>query len=204
MTDIFLVRHGESTWNAVRRWQGQLDPPLTERGVAQARHAASTLAGLASFELVVTSQLTRARRTGELLAETALLELGGTVVDLNERAAGPWEGLTRDEIEARYPGYLATGRRPDGYEVDLAIVERASRALRALAESLAGRTALVVSHGGVIGALEQAAPGGEPTSRRLDNLEGRWFRVEPQGVLAVGDRVRLIGHHGVDTGDVDR
>jgi probable phosphoglycerate mutase len=204
VTEIFVVRHGESTWNAARRWQGQLDPPLSERGVEQARLASLALAEVASFDLVVTSQLKRARRTGELLADTAGLELGGAVPDLNERAAGEWEGLTRGEIETRYPGFLTTGRRPDGYENDVAIVERASRALRAVAASLVGRTAVVVSHGGVINALERAALGGESTSERLDNLEGRWFRVEPHAVSVVGARIRLIAKHDVGPAGEDR
>ncbi len=65
MTRILLVRHGESEWNADGRWQGQADPPLTERGRRQAVHAASALG---TIDAIVTSDLERASETGAILA----------------------------------------------------------------------------------------------------------------------------------------
>jgi broad specificity phosphatase PhoE len=192
VTEFFVVRHGESTWNADRRWQGQADPPLSERGERQALLAAELLASVATFDVVVTSRLQRARRTGELLAAAASVDLGPVIADIEERAAGAWEGLTRAEIERRDPGFLESGRRPHGYEDDRAIVARATRALRELAESLGGRRAVVVSHGGVVNALERAGLDGPPRWERLDNLEGRWFRIEADGLRVVGARVKLI------------
>ncbi len=115
---ILIVRHGESTWNAVRRWQGQADPPLSERGEAQAARAAIAAAEQGPFDAVVTSTLQRAARTGKVIAERCALPLLEPVVDLSERAAGEWEGLTRSEIEDRYPGFLHDHRRPPGYESD--------------------------------------------------------------------------------------
>ena len=76
MTEFLLLRHGESTWNAEHRWQGQSDPPLTRRGEQQARDAVASLVELGPFDAVVASNLQRARRTGELLAQGASLELG--------------------------------------------------------------------------------------------------------------------------------
>jgi broad specificity phosphatase PhoE len=194
VTEFLLLRHGESTWNAEHRWQGQSDPPLTRRGEQQARDAVASLVELGPFDAVVASNLQRARRTGELLAQGASLELGPAVAALAERYASAWEGLTADEIELRYPGYLAAGRRPDGYEGDGEVVERVCRAIASLAERHPGGRVLVVSHGGVIGALEQmdAAGEGEPTGHRTGNLEGRWLAADPAGVRIVGDHVRLL------------
>ncbi len=190
LTDLLLLRHGESTWNAVRRWQGQADPPLTPYGEDQAKRAADTLGELGRFDVVVTSTLRRAHRTGELLATCASIEFGDPHGGLVERSAGPWEGLTRFEIEERYPGFLDDGRRPDGYEDDVSVVERAVAALLELARQRTGSTVVVVSHGGVINALERNV--GEEW-KRLDNLEGRWFQSDGSDVVPVGERVRLLG-----------
>lgn len=199
---LLLVRHGESTWNAVRRWQGRADPPLSPRGEAQAAAAAANLAEIGTFDAVATSLLRRARRTGELLAAPLGLEVHAPIDELSERSAGEWEGLTRVEIEERYPGYLAAGDRPPGYEPDDEVVERATGALVGLVHGpmsvrsgTSGRRLVVVTHGGVINALERHA---EEEWRRLDNLEGRWFEVDDaaHAVVPVGDRVQLL-----DAGD---
>jgi broad specificity phosphatase PhoE len=191
---LLLVRHGESTWNAVRRWQGQADPPLSPRGERQAIAASTSVVGLAEFDVIVTSHLQRARRTGELLADGTSVELGDAISDLAERAAGEWEGLTRVEIEAHSPGYLAEGRRPTGYEQDESVVRRSLRALHHLVGRRPAATTLVVSHGGVINALERAGSDADPTWERLDNLEGRWFEIERDEFRVVGERVRLLTH----------
>src|SRR5215472_18960074 len=70
---LLLIRHGESTWNAGRRIQGQMDPPLSERGVAQAQEVAERFAGH-RLEGLYCSDLDRARRTAELIGVAAGLE----------------------------------------------------------------------------------------------------------------------------------
>ncbi|HEX8581069.1 MAG TPA: histidine phosphatase family protein, partial [Acidimicrobiales bacterium] len=79
---VLLVRHGQSVWNAEGRWQGQLDPPLSDVGAEQARAAAAHLDGVVA---VATSDLDRARRTAEILAEA--LGVGPAIVEpgLRER-----------------------------------------------------------------------------------------------------------------------
>lgn len=194
-TRILLVRHGESTWNAVRRWQGQADPPLTKRGEAQAARAAVAVSDHGPFDHVVASTLQRASRTGEIIAERCGLPLEDPVADLMERAAGEWEGLTRSEIRSGYPGFLETDERPPGYEPDESIVVRAGAALADLAERHTGRTLLAVSHGGVIHALENAHAA-DDTWQRLDNLTGRWFEVNSTGWRPIGERVALVPDGG--------
>jgi len=115
---MLVVRHGESTWNAVRRWQGQADPPLSERGETQARRGALAAPEHGPFDAIVTSTLQRARLTGELIASALALPMLAADAELSERSAGEWEGLTRAEIERDFPGYLADDKRPAGYESD--------------------------------------------------------------------------------------
>lgn len=199
-SQLLLIRHGESTWNAEGRWQGRQDPPLSQLGIRQARAAASVLG---SFDLIAASTLQRAFTTAGIVADE--LGVGPVVgdVDLVERFAGVWEGLTRGEIEERWPGYLAEGRRPDDYESDEAIVARAAGALGRIAGQVAGGTALVVSHGGVIMALERAVgaprhgPATGPGGGRTPNLGGRWFEIGP-GHLVAGEAVNLAGDVELD------
>ena len=202
-TRFLLVRHGQSTWNAIGRWQGRADAPLSPLGEEQAREAAVELAACGPFGVVVTSTLARARRTGELLAHGAGIQLGDAEEDLIERSAGQWEGLLRSEIEARYPNWLAQQRRPPGYEPNDELAARAVRSLRALAEQHSGTSTVVVSHGGVITALERAA--GEEW-RQLANLEARWFEFDAASgdLRPHGDRVRLLPTEPIPAETIER
>lgn len=184
---LLVVRHGESEWNAQGRWQGTENPPLSGVGVRQAR-AAAELLGV--FDAVVTSPLERALATATIIADHLGVGPVETDAGLAERHAGGFQGLTRDEIEERFPGYLAQRRRPDDWEHDDAVVARAVGALARVAGSVGvGGTALVVSHGGVIGCLERLCDARR--EGRLANLGGRWFEIAP-GVLRAGDPVELV------------
>jgi broad specificity phosphatase PhoE len=194
---VLLVRHGESTWNADGRWQGQADPPLSEAGAAHARAAASAVAELAPVA-VVTSDLARARATAELVAPP------GTVLQVDptwrERLAGEWTGLTRAEIEARFPGWLAEWRSPPGFEDDAALLARVRPALARLLDGTGsgargGRDGviLVVTHGGVIRTLERDL--GAPRAP-LPNLGGRFFGCVG-GEIVLGARETLVAHEAV-------
>lgn len=197
MTRFLLLRHGESTWNAVRRWQGSSDPPLSELGEVQARGAGVLVAAHGSFVAVVTSSLQRARRTGELLAATAELTLGAAYPGLSERSAGEWEGLTRVEIDERFPGAIEAGGRPAGYEADGSVIARVLPVLDELAATYPGEDVVVVTHGGVIHVLERHSAGVDGPWQRLDNLQGRWFEHTVGGIDVVGERVSLLvdAHH---------
>jgi broad specificity phosphatase PhoE len=99
---VFLVRHGQTTWNLEHRLQGQLDSPLTTDGIAQARSMADRLAGL-GIRTVCSSPLGRALRTSVIIAE----RLGADLVEVPELAEvhhGELAGMTWDEIETAYPG----------------------------------------------------------------------------------------------------
>ena len=190
---LLIVRHGESTWNAARRWQGQADPPLTERGERQARSAAARLSEFQPFDIVVTSSLHRARRTGELLAQEASIDLGHASAAFAERSAGSWEGLTRAQIEQQYPGYLTGGQRPAGYEGSRSQVAGGGPALRSLAnESDRGGGHVSAHIERRTGVTRHVEEGHEYPWERLDNLGGRWFEHVDDRLLARGSRVSLL------------
>lgn len=198
MTRLLLVRHGQSEWNAVGRWQGQADPPLTDLGRQQARLGARSLGGV---DAVVASDLQRATETAVLMA--AELGVGPVLIEpaLRERDAGEWSGLTRVEIDERYPGYLdeprrsafAPGpaggrRRPPGWEHDDDLLRRARAAVAQIALRVGPGDVLVITHGGLVYALEVHL--GAPFER-MANLEGRWFD-SVDGRVTLGERVLLI------------
>jgi probable phosphoglycerate mutase len=183
VTRLLLVRHGESEWNASGRWQGWADPELTALGRRQAKVAATAVGAV---DAIVASDLHRASTTAEIIA--AEIGVGPVVVDaaLRERDAGEWQGLTRGEIEAQFPGYLESDRRPAGYEGDDAVLDRVLPALRTL--EAAGDAVLVVTHGGVIGAVDREL--GLPHNR-TPNLGGRVVEVIG-GRLKAAETILLV------------
>lgn len=184
---LLLVRHGQSTWNVERRWQGRADPPLSPLGVEQARAAAAALPG--GLRAVACSDLRRAVATAALLAAAVGLAVDATEAALRERDVGPWEGLTRAQIEARDPGFLDRGERPAGFEDDAAILARVAPALGRLAAALPAPL-LVVAHEAVIRTLERAGGGGDAP---MANLGARWFApAHGGGWTVVGPRVALL------------
>ena len=184
MARILLVRHGQSEWNASGRWQGQADPPLSELGEEQAVAAARALG---MVDAIYASDLVRAHHTAELVAA----QLGADVVvapNLRERSAGEWEGRTRAEIEAGWPGFLESGRRPAGYEPDDSVLERVLTALEAIAAAHDGDV-LVITHGGVVRVVERHLGG--DAEGLIPNLGGLWLEHHGDG-LRVGERVVLL------------
>lgn len=173
ITRVLILRHGQSEWNALGRWQGQADPPLTDLGRQQALTAAHLIATeCPSFQAIVTSDLDRARETGLTIAGV----LGCAVHHLDprwrENHAGEWQGLTPEEIRAQWPGYLENDRRPPGFEAASSTVARARAALDDIAARHAGACVLVISHGGVLRLLQTEFTGSQ---QRFPNLSGSWF-----------------------------
>jgi len=151
---VWLIRHGESVWNAEGRWQGQADPRLSARGEQQARRLAERLAG-ERFALLVASDLVRARQTAEALAARWEMPLR-LEPRLREIDAGRWQGLTHPEIEARDRQALARFRSGDpdaragGGESRREAATRARAALEALVRETGGARVAVVTHGGIV------------------------------------------------------
>jgi broad specificity phosphatase PhoE len=161
MTVLLLARHGETDWTRSKRWQGHGDPPLNERGRKQARTLADTLADV-SLDAIYSSDLRRAAETAAIVA--ARHELVPLFVPkLRENDFGDWTGLTREEVEHRFPlGALLRkhgGKGWNGGESYDEMAERVVRAARAIADAHTGGRVLVVTHNGPIRAIHAHALG---------------------------------------------
>ena len=186
MPKLLIVRHGQSEWNALGRWQGQADPPLTEVGENQAKKATNKL-GL--FDSIVASPLQRAKNTASIISEITGVGPVTTEVGLIERDAGPWQGLTRIEIDKGWPGFLDSGQRPDGYEPNPDLLLRIFAVLRKISKSSRiSDSILIVSHAGIVHALENLH---DQPSMKVPNLGGRWVEFVDDE-LTMGKRVSLI------------
>src|SRR5258706_2239230 len=161
---LYLARHGETSWNQARRWQGWTDVPLNETGESQASVLAAKVTGL-GVDRIVASDLTRARQTAEIVARA--LSLGPVVADadLRERGFGCFEGFTPEECEARYPDewhrYRADGSLPPGAEPYDQVTERMLRGVRRAVhtEPASDRAVLVVTHGSALRAFVRVTTG---------------------------------------------
>jgi broad specificity phosphatase PhoE len=153
MRRVNLVRHGESTWNSVRRVQGNHDEiHLSELGRAQAGLLGKRLRSM-EFSSVFCSSAERAVETARIaLGEDRHIEF---IDELREISFGEWEGLLVDEVKDRYPGELERWfRTPSkvaiaGAEPFMEFHERACRTVDGIIGSTDGDI-LIVSHGGII------------------------------------------------------
>ena len=193
MTEILMVRHGQSVWNAEGRWQGRANPPLSALGVAQAESAGMHLAKLAAkapFDAVASSTLDRAATTGTIIAKHLGLAAPHETPDLAERDAGEWSGLTSAEIEVRYPGYLKGRKYPPGYEPDDVLLARVHRGLSDAIATTGAQRLLITAHGGIIYCIESSV--GRPF-RHLSNLGALAFDYDAETrTFALGERVELL------------
>ncbi len=191
--EIVCVRHGRTAWNGNHRFQGHTDVPLDDEGRAQASALAAHLRS-EQFDLAVASDLSRARATAEaiLAGRELTLELDP---DLREMRFGVWEGLTWDEIVARYPDAGGDNRlrpklyTPDGGESFDDLTARVRRAYdRIIARLNDGGRALVVVHAGVLHAtLAVLLPPGE--------VEALGAKFTPAGITRFrrsGERFELV------------
>jgi len=159
---VFL-RHGESLGNAQSRWQGQSDYPLTDKGRDQARALAERWKREnASFDLIISSPLSRAKETAEIIAAALKVRVEFDPIWL-ERAIGEMEGLTADEVRQKPKPPYVTPYDPVGGdgEGDWALFLRAGQALHGLLRRSPG-SYLVVSHGGLLNQLMHAVTGITP------------------------------------------
>lgn len=145
-----LARHGETDYNRAGRWQGATDVPLNEAGRAQAVELAERVRHLPVTD-VFSSDLSRATETAKIVAAALLAPYSGAIAALRERSFGVFEGLTRQECEARYEvawrAYVADFRAaPPEAESTEEVIARMSQGLA----RVAARTrscSLVVGHG---------------------------------------------------------
>jgi glucosyl-3-phosphoglycerate phosphatase len=179
---LVLLRHGRTAWNAERRYQGQENPPLDLIGQAQALETAALVAAM-NPDLLVSSDLLRAQQTAEKIAALTGQRL---IYDqrLRERHLGHWQGLTRDQVQARFPEEFAdwlAGRdvtRRGGESRQ----EVATRALKALSELPEAELTVLVSHGATSMCLTAALLGLPQTPSILGPLANcHWTELRDSG-----------------------
>ncbi len=199
---VLMLRHGQSEWNAIHRWQGVADSPLTALGRSQAIETAWALAGLdTTFATLWSSDLSRAHETAAIIGDALALGAPEVETRLREAHAGEWEGLTPDEIEVGWPGWLDAHHRPPSFEPFDAVVARTVDAVHHIAEqtvAAAGGSApaaLVVAHSGVIRSLIRHLGRHDD---RVPNLGGIWLAVDERAatgrspIAETGHRIRLL------------
>ena len=149
-----LLRHGQTTWNREKRFQGQLDVPLDEIGMRQADEAARVLHRIEQPQAIVSSDLARAAGTADTLGRQAGLAVT-LDADLREAHAGRWQGMTHEEILATDPVLLQRWRtavdvRPGGDgETRTEVGARVAGAVERHLDTVpAGGVAVFVTHGG--------------------------------------------------------
>ncbi len=155
-TTILLVRHGQTEWNSHGRWQGHADVPLDQTGREQAVAIAQRLARQTEWAIdtIISSDLHRAKETASTIGKAINRPL---ILDpiWRERDMGDFSGLTREQIRTAYPGVLEAERKvlgliiPNG-ETGNHFWNRGAEAIAKVTREHAGKTVLVVSHGGIL------------------------------------------------------
>lgn len=200
MTELILIRHGETEWNRELRFQGQVDVPLNAAGHEQARRLADRLAQEEPIDALISSDLLRARQTAQaLLRPTHALQLDP---GLREQSFGRVDGWRVAEIKAREAQAWAEWTRfdPDyafeGGESIRVFHARVMSALHALVAQHAGRTVLVVTHGGVLDMVYRSALGlslAGPRQSQIPNAGLNRVRFQTKGIeiLSWADTLHL-------------
>ena len=198
---LIFVRHGESVWNHEGRIQGNADPPLSERGRAQAALVAERLAREFKPAAVYSSALQRATETASLIAARLNMPLK---IDarLNEYDIGAFTGLTDREVAAQYPDIWARWEMDalwvpvPGEEGIYAFLDRITRAMdEIIAAHPGGAEVVVVTHGGVMALYLGDLIGLNPRLRmpwKIDNAS--ISIVEPEGARPRIVRLNDVGH----------
>lgn len=167
---LLLIRHGQTEWNLMKRWQGRAESQLTDLGRAEAVCAGIHLAQMDPFDEIWASPLIRAHDTAHILSTTIGTSPIHTDSRLIETDVGAWEGLTLAELERGWPGYLAQRRQPEGFESDAEVISRITAFSGDRIHS--GRRCLAVCHSGVMRTLRRHLG---VTDHRISNLGGYWL-----------------------------
>lgn len=153
-TSIILIRHGETEWNALGKFQGSRDIDLSEEGIMQADFLKKRINK--NFDYIYCSPLKRALKTAQILSEN--MEINPVIYeDLREIDFGKWEGLTIEDIKNNYPEIFrewltddTTGPLCGGDHSLRDASIRAKHAILNIASENKGKNIAVVAHGGII------------------------------------------------------
>lgn len=204
MTEILLIRHGETSWNAVKRLQGHLDIPLNAAGERQVAALGKALRD-EPLDAVFSSDLLRARQTAHAIAALRGMEVR-IDVGLRERCYGAFEGMRHAEIRERYPEAYRVwqardldARIPPGERQAETLREFSTRVIDAITRIVSAcsyRRIALVTHGGVLECAYRAAQGvGFAHARDFDIFNASINRLAWDGsglqVLRWGDVTHL-------------
>ena len=194
MTELILIRHGETDWNREFRFQGQVDVPLNAVGHEQARRLAQRLAG-EQVQHLYASDLVRTQQTAEPVARQLMLQ-GVADAGLREQNFGLVDGMRVDDIKAQHPSAWDRWTQFDadyafdgGAESTRQFHARVMQAVRRLVAAHPGQTLLVVTHGGVLDMVYR-------TARALDLSGPRQSDIPNAGLNRVrfnGDAIDILG-----------
>ena len=180
MTNFFLVRHGETDWNRLGRIQGATDIPLNDTGRDQARATGEKMQGR-KWDVIVSSPLSRALETANIIASCIGLPEPTPVQEIVERNYGEAEGMTGPELEAFYPDDTPV----PGRETRDAVKVRVLAAMHSIAAANKGKNVIIVAHGGVIRALLQSTTGQAFFGERITNGSVHSFHHSDDGLQLV-------------------
>ncbi|MEE2698089.1 MAG: histidine phosphatase family protein [Pseudomonadota bacterium] len=154
--EIFLIRHGQTTWNRIGRHQGQLDSVLTLKGICQVKGVAKRLAREVKTSQAITiasSPLFRCKQTAAILCDALDLDVEQINYDnrLMERCFGHWQGLTDNEINKRFPKEWADRKKnPWSYSIPHGgenYTKLSERVLNWLTEQDPNQKIILITHG---------------------------------------------------------
>lgn len=153
-TTLFLVRHGETEWNALGKFQGCIDIELSEEGIFQANLLKEKVQN--SFDYIYSSPLKRALDTANIICSNKNIK-PKVEPNLREINFGEWEGLTSKEIEELYPENFIKWKNDEltapicGGDLSLKLASiRASKAILKIINNHKNKTIMIVCHGGII------------------------------------------------------
>ena len=153
-TTITLVRHGETGWNALGKFQGCSDIELSNDGIQQAKYLSEKFDN--KFDFIYASPLKRAKRTAEIISQGSNKDIK-IAEDLREINFGEWEGLTIKEIESNFPEKVVQWRTDEingplcGGDLSLKKASlRAHKAILEIAKRHQGQRIIIVAHSGII------------------------------------------------------
>jgi alpha-ribazole phosphatase len=153
LTKIILIRHGQTTWNALGKYQGQSDIELSKMGIEQAERLTQNFP-LAKIDAIYSSDLKRAHKTAQCIASQFNLPVQ-TKTALREVDFGDWEGLTYDQINSKWGGMMQhffanpdTDQIPGG-ESFVQLQQRATQAVLAICHDHPDQTVVIAAHGAV-------------------------------------------------------
>lgn len=154
MISFYLIRHGQTEWNSTGKYQGATDVPLSKLGEEQAVCAAKWFDDI-HLDAIFASPLSRARKTAEALAQRKKMNIG-LMPEFREISFGVWEGLTYEEIEARWPGEIdRMYSAPETLRIEKAetfqeVEDRTMEGMRKIIALGDDKVYAIVSHGAAI------------------------------------------------------